>query len=102
MKSISDMQVAAFLSDLKSLSVCSHEAAVDVVSVHKSAINKAEEPGTGTANSNFNNEDNDRKRADELALLHRNVKLKHVRTPDADLVEARTGIRRILQDLERD
>ena len=91
------MQVAAFLSDLKSLSVCSHEAALDLVSVHKSAAE---------ANTDFKaqseNDNNDRKRANELALLHRDVKLKHSRAPDAQLNEAREGVRRILQDLDRD
>lgn len=99
------MQVAAFLSDLKSLSVCSHEAALHLVSVHESAAeantdSKAQLKDKGQSSSEADN--NDRKRANELALLHRDVKLKHSRAPDAQLNEAREGVRRILLDLDRD
>lgn len=99
-----NMQVAAFLSDLKSLSVCSHEAALNLVCVYKTADIQVhrETVSTRDEQKSTSNEDDDRKRADELALLHRDVKLKHARAPDTGLAEARAGIRRIIQDLDRD
>lgn len=99
------MQVAAFLSDLKSLSVCSYEAAMNLVTVYK-ASNESEAIESTISQDrgqqDIIEENDDRRRADELALLHQNVKLKHIRTPDVELVDAKEGIRRILQDLNHD
>lgn len=101
------MQVAAFLSDLKSLSVCPHRAAVNLVSVHKDV--KSRDRDLSTAQSNENSEaarrqsiDYDLQRADELMSLHQTVKMKHLDSgPDAELLEARRAVGRVLASLDR-
>jgi len=96
------MQVAAFLSDLKSLSVCPHQAAINLVSVHETIQDNnqssvdAQKPQENTDNST----DGDLQRAEELVSLHQNVKMKHiVNGPDADLAEARRAVSRVLASL---
>jgi len=95
------MHVAAFLSDLKSLSVCPHQAAVDLVSVHRIIQDKDQQPMNALSDSaNEKSIDSDLQRAEELTSLHQDVKLKHIeRGPDAELLEARQAVSRVLASL---
>lgn len=103
------MQVAAFLSDLRSLSVCSHESAIGLVQTYKSLDTKNSggsiEPAQG-GNSNLQDAtkttDQDLQRADELVSLHQNVKLKHIQTgQDQELLQARQVVQSVLASLAR-
>lgn len=100
------MQVVAFLSDLKSLSVCPHQAAINLVSVHKTTQGRDQQPVTDSMDGQDNTEetvDSDLQRADELVSLHQNVKLKHIESgPDAELLEARQAVTRVLASLNDD
>jgi len=100
------MQVVAFLSDLKSLSVCPHQAAINLVSVHKTTQDRDQQPVTDSVSGQDNAEksvDSDLQRADELVSLHLNVKLKHIESgPDAELLEARQAVSRVLASLNDD
>ena len=94
------MQVAAFLSDLKSLSVCNHEAAVKLVSLHKKVADDNELHNIEQRNIQANE---DMKRADELVSLHESVKIKHLeRGFDPELLQARKDVSKILESLNRD
>ena len=84
------MQVAAFLSDLKSLSVCPHQAAIDLVSAHR----------TVSGESKTEQEGRDLQRASELMRLHTSVKMKHIDSgPDQELLSARQTVNSILRSL---
>lgn len=100
------MQVVAFLSDLKSLSVCPHQAAINLVSVHKTTQDRDQQPVTDSIDGQGNTEksvDSDLQRADELVSLHQNVKLKHIESgPDVELLEARQAVSRVLASLNDD
>lgn len=93
------MQIASILSDLTSLRVCDHSAALALVSVHRP------ERSTITADSDRNlsvktTEDPDMQRATDLVDLHYNVKMKHVQGDDAGLMQARREVDMVLQKLE--
>lgn len=103
------MQVAAFLSDLRSLSVCSHEAAIGLVQAHQeiryeeasnmntSAPQVARDPG-----KSLDLRDADLQRADELVSLHHDVKLRHMQNgQDQELLSARHAVRSVLASLTR-
>lgn len=100
------MQVVAFLSDLKSLSVCPHQAAINLVSVHKTIQDRDQQLVTDSRDGQDSIEktvDTDLQRADELVSLHQNVKLKHIESgPDAELSEARRAVSRVLASLNND
>lgn len=92
------MQVAAFLSDLKSLSVCPEEAAVALVNVHKQANTKRDLDQTAEEDKAV---DQDLTRANELMLLHQDVKLKHIESGlDPELLNARSEVRKVLASLQ--
>lgn len=102
------MQVAALLSDLKSLSVCPHQAAINLVSIHKSINDNVPD----SSNQSFSlaattdidgSIDSDLKRAEELVSLHQSVKVRHIQNgPDAELLQARQNVSRVLHSLDRD
>jgi len=97
------MQVVALLSDLKSLSVCPHQAAINLVSVHKTLQDRDQHSVAGSRDGQDSTEktvDTDLQRADELVSLHQDVKLKHIENgPDAELLEARRAVSRVLASL---
>ncbi|KIW10159.1 hypothetical protein PV08_11120 [Exophiala spinifera] len=103
------MQVAAFLSDLKSLSICSHEAAIAVV-VPENVGQRAQtpaRPNTGFISSTTEPlplglaNDQELTRANELVSLHHNVKVKYLETgPDPELEQAAAMVDRVIQDLK--
>ncbi|EXJ63530.1 uncharacterized protein A1O5_11291 [Cladophialophora psammophila CBS 110553] len=105
------MQVAAFLSDLKSLSVCSHEAAIALVKpslittaddTNQSPAKAEETPGRPLQPSTSEHHDQDLQRANELVSLYYDVKLKYLETgPDPDLVQAGKHVDQIIAALSR-
>ena len=98
------MQIAAFLSDLKSLSVCPHEAALDLVHVHKKIRQSQQLGDVETVKEDLVKAgDKDLQRVEELMVLHQNVKVKYTESgPDPKLKEARQAVARILAALDRD
>lgn len=103
------MKVTALLSDLKSLSVCSHESAINLVKTYESPdINDGENGGAvhekkiDRAYRSSTTTDEDLRRADELVSLHQNVKLKHIQAgPDRELLQARQAVQAVLASLAR-
>ena len=101
------MQVAALISDLKSLSVCPHQAANDLVSVYKNVESRDQDSSKALSRATSDakkdeDSDSDLQRAEELVSLHQNVKLKHLETgPDAELVKARQAVSRVLESLNQ-
>ncbi|KAF7510730.1 hypothetical protein GJ744_006096 [Endocarpon pusillum] len=103
------MQIAMILSDLKSLSVCGHEEALNLVNVHRStSISTKDAPGTleATARSAAYEEKTknnpDLQRAKDLAELHYRVKLKYQEEGlDPELQQAREDINRVYRSLSR-
>ncbi|KIW96758.1 uncharacterized protein Z519_02149 [Cladophialophora bantiana CBS 173.52] len=104
------MQVAAFLSDLKSLSVCSHEAAVALVKpslittaddTNQSPAKAEDTPGRPLQPSaSEEHHDQDLQRANELVSLYYDVKLKYLKAgPDTDLVQAGKDVDQIIAAL---
>ncbi len=97
------MHVAALLSDLKSLSVCPHQAAINLVSVHSTIRGEGQQPMDAPVDKQTDIKqsiDSDLQRADELVSLHQNVKLKRIQSgPDAELLEARQAVKTILTAL---
>ncbi|OAP56795.1 hypothetical protein AYL99_08907 [Fonsecaea erecta] len=105
------MQVAPFLSDLKSLSVCSHDAAIALVK--PSVITTGDGTNLPQASSDATNghprqplpeeqRDQDLQRANELVSLHYDVKLKYIETgPDPELVHAGKGVDCVIAALSK-
>ncbi|KAL6245232.1 hypothetical protein RBB50_008007 [Rhinocladiella similis] len=103
------MQIAAFLSDLKSLSICPHEAAISLVvpgnagqpdqtstqpDAASSSARQPSSPGLGT--------DPRLARANELVSLHYDVKVKYLEAgPDPELEQAAATVDHIIHDLKR-
>lgn len=89
------MQVAAFLSDLRSLSVCSHESATGLVQTYRGLESNSTEAVASQR-------DKDLQRADELVSLHQNVKLKHIQDgQDQELLRGRQAVQAVLASLTR-
>lgn len=99
------MKVAALLSDLSSLSVCSHESAINLVKTYKGLDTDngiVHKDHSGEAYEGSTNADEDLRRADELVSLHQNVKLKHIQAgPDRELLQARQVVQAVLTSLAR-
>jgi len=107
------MQIAAFLSDLKSLSICSHEAAIALVkptaTTNGTEIDQVFSPPNDASITNTINTpsaagetDFELQRADELVSLRYDVKLKYLETgPDAELEKAAEDVEKVLRDLSR-
>ncbi|KAI4247746.1 MAG: hypothetical protein L6R40_001332 [Gallowayella cf. fulva] len=97
------MQIASILSDLTSLRVCDHNAALALVSTRAPAADtqasessKQEDAPTPQRAAN----DPDMQRAMDLMELHRGVKMKHVQGEDQELIQARKHVDAVLAKLE--
>jgi hypothetical protein len=92
------MQIAAFLSDLSSLNIAPHTAALAMVTVHKpnSTTTSAELTPSNSASA----QDPDIQRANELVSLHYAVKVKHRQSGlDEELLWAREKVNDVLRAL---
>ncbi|KAL9604819.1 MAG: hypothetical protein Q9219_000267 [cf. Caloplaca sp. 3 TL-2023] len=97
------MQIASILSDLTSLQVCDHTAALALVSTRAPASEStATEPTRrkGTPKNRENDYDRDMDRAMDLMELHHEVKMKHVQGEDRGLMQARKDVNAVLAKLE--
>ncbi|KAL8871856.1 MAG: hypothetical protein Q9174_002399 [Haloplaca sp. 1 TL-2023] len=98
------MQIANILSDLTSLQVCDHNAALALVLTRSPA---AEDPATAASKQEacVTNQDEDKdpdmKRALDLMELHHGVKMKHVHGEDQGLMQARRNVDAVLAKLEK-
>ncbi|OCT54880.1 hypothetical protein CLCR_03188 [Cladophialophora carrionii] len=105
------MQIAAFLSDLKSLTICSHEAAIALVkppapagaeATDTTAPNESEDVAAHSSGRDTRRDDQDLRRANELISLHYDVKLKYLETgPDPELEQAGRDVDEVLAALSR-
>ncbi|MCJ1326699.1 hypothetical protein MMC10_003364 [Thelotrema lepadinum] len=107
------MKVAEILSDLTSLRVCDHEAAMALVSCRpggeeQAKSEKSENEGAGKSATPSRNlsgleghGDPDLQRALDLVDLHYGVKEKYSQGTDMSLEAARSGVNKVLQDLQQ-
>ncbi|KAI4260437.1 MAG: hypothetical protein LQ352_000299 [Teloschistes flavicans] len=99
---IATMKIANILSDLTSLRVCDHHAALALVSTRPppdtSALKSAKQGNLELAAKE--SQDPDMQRAMDLMELHRGVKLKHVRGEDQGLMQARRDVDNVLALLD--
>jgi len=101
------MQTAAFLSDLKTLSVCSPEAAMALVRPPAAADSSNEEDAErpsqpADVGSRPVPRQTSLQRAAELVSLHYDVKVRYLQTgPDRELVRAARDVDRVLDALGR-
>lgn len=99
------MKAVALLSDLKSLSVCSHDSAINLVKTYQSLDASGSEKASAVHHETYGpstETDEDLRRADELVSLHQNVKLRHIQAgPDQDLLQARQAVQAVLASLAR-
>ncbi|MCJ1234421.1 hypothetical protein MMC14_002382 [Varicellaria rhodocarpa] len=120
------MQVAEILSDLTSLRVCDHGAALAFVSSHKALSSTSEASPKDYVTANLVDKDSsapsdtsstlsltgirsspledteddlDLQRAIDLVDLHYGVKKKHMQGVDMNLSQARTDVNRVLEKL---
>ncbi|KAK4698184.1 hypothetical protein P7C71_g42, partial [Lecanoromycetidae sp. Uapishka_2] len=93
------MQIASILSDLTSLRVCDHSAAIALVSVHK--VDSTLPAATGSSQSSrVTEKDPDMQRATDLVELHYGVKMNHMQGEDAGLRQARRDVDQVLRKLD--
>ncbi|KAL8774710.1 MAG: hypothetical protein Q9209_000649 [Squamulea sp. 1 TL-2023] len=98
------MQIASILSDLTSLRVCDHTAAVALVTTRAPAsdtLNVQPTQSHESKNADGTENDPDMERALDLMELHQDVKMKHVRGEDQGLMQARKGVDAVLAELEK-
>ncbi|KAI4125545.1 MAG: hypothetical protein LQ338_004193 [Usnochroma carphineum] len=98
------MQIASILSDLTSLRVCDHSAALALVSTRAPASESAATDSSKQKESLIIQEgdkDVDMQRAIDLMELHHGVKMKHVRGEDQGLMQARKDVEAVLARLEK-
>ncbi|KAL2048429.1 hypothetical protein N7G274_000340 [Stereocaulon virgatum] len=98
------MQIASILSDLTSLRVCDHSAALALVSVHKSDAKSStigSDPDNALKSVSKAEDDVDMQRATDLVELHYGVKMSHMEGEDAGLRQARRDVDRVLETLDR-
>ncbi|KAL8927654.1 MAG: hypothetical protein Q9172_001283 [Xanthocarpia lactea] len=98
------MQLALILSDLTSLRVCDHAAALALVSTRAPASDISAPAVTRLHRSKDTHEvdnDPDMERAMDLIELHQEVKMKHGRGEDQGLTQARKDVDAVLVELER-
>ncbi|MCJ1451812.1 hypothetical protein MMC28_002152 [Mycoblastus sanguinarius] len=95
------MQIASILSDLASLRVCDHSAALALVSVNNlQTLSTAGNDGSSVTEQDVKaEEDPDMQRATDLVELHYSVKIRHKQGEDAGLQEARKDVDRVLKKL---
>ncbi|KAF6240324.1 hypothetical protein HO173_001935 [Letharia columbiana] len=90
------MQIASILSDLTSLRVCDHSAALALVSVHRAGRVDDDRKLSVKAK-----EDVDMQRAIDLVELHYGVKMKHLQGEEG-LRQGRREVDMVLEKLEGD
>ncbi|KAL8642860.1 MAG: hypothetical protein Q9228_000507 [Teloschistes exilis] len=88
------MKIANILSDLTSLRVCDHNAALALVST------RASPPKPSAPQSAKPGQDSNMQRALDLLELHNGVKLNHVRGEDHGLTQARRDVDNVLAQLD--
>ncbi|KAL8745643.1 MAG: hypothetical protein Q9190_002247 [Brigantiaea leucoxantha] len=93
------MQIASILSDLNSLRVCDHSAAIALVSARPPSSAKSPEPSTNSSKADSGN-DPDMQRAIDLVELHYGLKVKHMNGEDQGLTLARRNVDFIINKLE--
>ncbi|KAI4099171.1 MAG: hypothetical protein LQ339_006112 [Xanthoria mediterranea] len=97
------MQIASILSDLTSLRVCDHNAALALVSTRAPASDSSTPKSTHhhtTKSSHGVEHDPDLERALDLIELHQGVKMTHVQGQDQGLTQARKDVDTVLAELE--
>ncbi|KAL8729828.1 MAG: hypothetical protein Q9166_004469 [cf. Caloplaca sp. 2 TL-2023] len=97
------MQIASILSDLNSLRVCDHNAALALVSTRAPASDTSGPESSkqgGSKKNHRTDSDPDMERAMDLVELHNEVKMKHVRGEDHGLKQARRDVDAVLVKLE--
>lgn len=97
------MQIAAILSDLTSLRVCDHSAALALVSTRAPASetlakDSSKQHGVSATDQKVES-DPDMERAMDLMELHYGVKVKHVQREDNRLIQARKDVDAVLAEL---
>ncbi|KAI4140840.1 MAG: hypothetical protein L6R39_005630 [Caloplaca ligustica] len=98
------MQIASILSDLTSLRVCDHSAALALVSTRAPASDTSAAGSVkqgGTVEGQPEDADVDLQRAMDLIDLHHAVKLKHMQGEDRGLMQARRDVDAVLAKLQR-
>ncbi|KAJ5396574.1 hypothetical protein N7509_004687 [Penicillium cosmopolitanum] len=91
------MKVAEILSDLTSLRVCDHHAALALVNAHQISLDTSP---PSQSNPTATDAITDLQRAKELVELHYEVKARHVNGQvDADLQKARVDVQQVLREL---
>lgn len=102
------MQPSHLLSDLSSLSepLCDHDAAIKLVSVHKTTTNPLtnQDTTTNTTASKPSSENADLKRANDLISLHYDVKVKYADggSLGGEVMAARQMVAGVLSALSRE
>ncbi|KAI4201210.1 MAG: hypothetical protein LQ350_003387 [Teloschistes chrysophthalmus] len=100
---IARMNIANILSDLTSLRVCDHNAALALVSTRASPPNTSAPQSAQAGSPELAakaGQDPDMQRATDLMELHHGVKLKHVRGEDQGLTQARRDVDNVLAQLD--
>ncbi|MCJ1356946.1 MAG: hypothetical protein MMC33_006942 [Icmadophila ericetorum] len=108
------MHIAEVLSDLTSLRVCDHDAALALVSSYKTsqAIDTADSNSSNSSSSRGKSlrrkstlegaeSDPDLQRAIDLIDLHYGVKEDHVQGRDTGLQQARADVARVIEHLNK-
>ncbi|KAL9113460.1 MAG: hypothetical protein Q9227_002501 [Pyrenula ochraceoflavens] len=94
------MQVAALLSDLKSLAVCPPSAALDLVTSHRRLPRSHNTPGDHPAKDADADSNADLTRAKDLVDLHYGVKERYREEGvGEELMRAREDVRRVMVGL---
>ncbi|CAI7592174.1 unnamed protein product [Penicillium pancosmium] len=96
------MKVAEILSDLTSLRVCDHHAALALVNAHRISLDTSSpsQSDTTATDAITSKKNKDLQRAKELVELHYEVKARHVNGQvDADLQKARADVQQVLREL---
>ncbi|KIV90898.1 hypothetical protein PV10_05502 [Exophiala mesophila] len=94
------MQVAALFSDLKSLTICSHEAALALVTPRagQDGVNPSTDPSQFVHKAPA---DSDLQKAQELVSLHYDIKVGISESGlDPELLESRRRVHQVLADLD--
>ncbi|OCL02339.1 hypothetical protein AOQ84DRAFT_382759 [Glonium stellatum] len=92
------MQVAEILSDLASLGVCDHGAALDLISMHPCLISAFRVDPAQSSNTVRSTDDPELARAKDLVHLHHSVKISRADGPlNRGLLEARNAVRRAFE-----
>ncbi|OQE30003.1 hypothetical protein PENSTE_c002G10303 [Penicillium steckii] len=96
------MKVAEILSDLTSLRVCDHNAALALVNAHQSTLNKSSSSKADPVSTDAigSTENTDLQRAKQLVELHSEVKSRHSNGEVGfALQQARAEVHEVLRQL---